>query len=222
MPIQDNSSEYCIPMSYRLFLLIIEFKLKDKPMTKINKVIIGLGNPGKKYTTTRHNIGFRLVEEVAKGKEFHHENNFPQYDYATVPEIGCLVIKPLTYMNDSGDVVKYILDEYPHLHLSDILIIADDIHLPFGTLRFRKQGSAGGHNGLKSIEISLNTSDYQRMRFGIDTPTDIDLIDHVLGDFTPEEDKVLSSIIPSVANIIKGWVLEGIDSIQSRYNGSLV
>jgi len=185
-------------------------------MLKTNeKFIIGLGNPGKKYKINRHNIGFLFVTELAnkhQSKIILKSKLKCYYSEFILDGIIYRLFMPNTYMNNSGDSVRAIMDWYK-IGLEKIYIIVDDIDIPLGKIRFRKKGSSGGHNGLKSIIRQLNTTQFNRIRVGIGAPPKIkseknfNTISHVLGDFSKDEklilDKVNQKIIESIEKISK-------------------
>ena len=155
-------------------------------------LIVGLGNPGKAYENTRHNMGWRIVKKMAEKK----------------PPEGVKVkfLLPSTYMNSSGEEVKVNMDDFK-LGLKDLLIVCDDVALPFGKLRLRDKGSSGGHNGLKSIEEHLSSQIYSRLKVGVDAPVEgIDLADYVLSRFTPEETAALPEIEERAIVTIEEWI----------------
>ena len=182
-------------------------------------VIFGLGNPGKRYLNTRHNIGFILLDYIQSiykvpfraGKGDYYFMQF-ELDHETV-----LCVKPTTYMNLSGIAVRQVVEQFD-VDLNNILVVLDDFQLPFGTLRFRKKGSAGGHNGLKSIIAELGTETFARLRFGIGDDFE-DPIDFVLSDFTPSEIEGLREVLlPAAHQGIVVWGKEGIDQAMSQFN----
>ncbi len=182
-------------------------------------VIFGLGNPGKRYLNTRHNIGFILLDYIQSiykvpfraGKGDYYFMQF-ELEHETV-----LCVKPTTYMNLSGIAVRQVVEQFD-VDLNNILVVLDDFQLPFGTLRFRKKGSAGGHNGLKSIIAELGTETFARLRFGIGDDFE-DPIDFVLSDFTPSEIEGLREVLlPAAHQGIVVWVKEGIDQAMSQFN----
>ena len=175
--------------------------------------LIGLGNPGKKYTNSRHNIGFLILENLSK----KYNSNFLLKDKLRsfcsefkINDVTYRLFLPNTFMNNSGDAVRAIIDWYK-INLDQIFVIVDDKDLPLGKIRFRKKGSSGGHNGLKSIIEKLRSQDFNRIRIGIGSPASIDetnnynTISHVLGNITPDEksilDKVYSKVIESLEQL---------------------
>lgn len=171
------------------------------------KLIVGLGNVGSKYAGTRHNVGFMTVEEYArqKGIEFSqikHEAEIAEFFYQGEKII---LAKPLTYMNESGRSVKPLLN-YSNLAVSDLVVIHDDLDLPVGHIRLRLQGSAGGHNGIKSIIAQLGTQKFKRIRIGIDHPQKVSVVDWVLTRFTQTEQKEFAQGIEQATAALDNWI----------------
>ena len=184
------------------------------------RIIVGLGNPGPKYRNTRHNAGFMALDGLAVklNTEFSREKYNGLVTEARFGNQKLLLLKPMTYMNNSGDSVARAARnniEDP----ADILVVVDDVNLPLGRLRFRSGGSAGGHNGLKSIAERIGTQEYARLRMGvgIDDSAD-DLSDHVLGKFRPEEKECVAEMVSRAADAIEYYVQNGIDSAMSEFN----
>ncbi|MBK17102.1 MAG: aminoacyl-tRNA hydrolase [Prochlorococcus sp. SP3034] len=193
---------------------------------KYEKFIIGLGNPEKKYSNTRHNIGFLLIEELlAKyGLKITLKNKFKSfYSEYKCNEIKYNLFMPNTYMNNSGDAIRAIINWYG-IELNQLLIIVDDIDIPLGKIRFRKRGGSGGHNGLKSIINALNTEDFKRIRVGIGSPPSIraekefNTISHVLGKISKEENKIFKNVFSKIIESIEKLNLDNEDSIISELN----
>ena len=168
--------------------------------------VIGLGNPGKKYSKSRHNVGFLLLEDLSK----KYNSNFlikdrlkSYYSEFKIQESTYRLFLPNTFMNNSGDAVRAIVDWYK-INLDQLFIIVDDKDLPLGKIRFRKKGSSGGHNGLKSIIEKLQTQNFNRIRIGIGSPPSIqgtnnfNTISHVLGNISPEEKSILDKVYKRV------------------------
>lgn len=175
-------------------------------------LVVGLGNPGSAYAQTRHNMGFLSVEKFAEklGLSFRKGDQFlGKIASGLVFGKKVYLLLPSTFMNSSGESVRLAMNYY-RIPLSNLLVICDDINIPFGTLRRRKEGSAGGHNGLKSIEAHLDTRDYARLRIGVGDRAHGraygDLADHVLGHFTSEEMKELPQILENSAADILQWL----------------
>ena len=183
-------------------------------------LIVGLGNIGAEYVNTRHNIGFKIVDFLAKTESL----NFETVKLGALAEYKFkgrtfFLLKPNTYMNLSGKAVKYWIDK-ENIPIENVMIITDDLNLPFGTIRIRKKGSDGGHNGLKSIQGTLNTTDYTRFRFGIsDEFKKGKQVDYVLGEWNDAEKKALLERLELASEIIKSFGTAGIDNTMSAYNG---
>lgn len=184
-------------------------------MNECRALIVGLGNPGAAYKGTRHNVGFDCVELLARrhGLSFDKERECRSWvAVGSVGAVPALLQMPLTYMNLSGEAVKCLMQKW-RLRAQQILVVVDDAALPFGTLRLREKGSAGGHNGLKSIESQLETNAYARLRVGIGSQGEgEDLADYVLSSFLPEERKVLPALLERAAQAVEIWLQEGMAS----------
>ena len=183
-------------------------------------LIVGLGNIGKEYKNTRHNIGFEILNKIVEKNETDWEVK-KLADYSSFKKKGSqfLLIKPSTFMNKSGKAVRYwaLKEKIP---LQNILIITDDLHLPFGSLRLRSKGSPAGHNGLKDIENQLNTSSYARLRFGIGQKTrPFDQVKFVLDQWNETEKTKINKQISVCIEAIVCFGLEGINSAMNRFNG---
>ena len=184
------------------------------------KLVVGLGNPGRRYHATRHNIGFAVADALARrlGTEFEHGRA-----NALTARVGrgadaTLVVKPLTMMNLSGEAVGGLASFYK-IDPSDILVVADDVNLPLGRLRLRARGSAGGHNGFRSIIGSLGTDAFPRLRVGVGRgDTRRDLADHVLATFDRDEVPVIEEAIIRAADAVEAFVAEGIGPVMNRFN----
>lgn len=182
-------------------------------------LVVGLGNPGVKYENTRHNIGFKVVEAFAKENDASFSAD-RLADVATVKYKGrtILLIKPTTFMNLSGKAVNYWMQQ-EKISLENLLVITDDIALPFGKLRLKGKGSDGGHNGLKDIQLVLNTGSYARLRFGVGSDFHRgQQADYVLGEWKPEEEAALEERIKTSAEFIKGFVTIGLQRTMSEWN----
>ena len=188
--------------------------------------LIGLGNPGKKYSKTRHNIGFLVLENLSK----KYNSNFLLKDKLKsccsefkINDSTYRLFLPNTFMNNSGDAVRAILDWYK-VDLDQIFIIVDDKDLPLGTIRFRKKGSSGGHNGLKSIIEKLKTNHFNRIRIGIGSPPSIkgtssfNTISHVLGNITLEEDSILDKVYNKVIESLEQLTTKKEENIINELN----
>jgi PTH1 family peptidyl-tRNA hydrolase len=183
------------------------------------KVIVGLGNPGKQYDGTRHNVGFAVIDVLAQGPRAGRFRSKFQAQIAELAEEpqSLLLVKPETFMNLSGRAVRQLVDFY-QLSVADLLVVCDDINLPLGKLRFRAKGSHGGHNGLRNIQEHLGTQDYARLRIGVDAPGN-DAIDHVLGRFRPGERPVIEDAVQLAVQAVMVWSAQGVEAAMNRYNG---
>ncbi|MCE3295271.1 MAG: aminoacyl-tRNA hydrolase [Crocinitomicaceae bacterium] len=186
----------------------------------MNYLIVGLGNPGSKYEETRHNIGFKVVELLAKeaGAAFSLQK---QAEVCKIKIKGrnLTLIKPTTYMNLSGKAVNYYM-QAEKVPLENIFVITDDLALPFGKLRLKGKGSSGGHNGLKDIEAVLKTQEYARLRFGVGADfSKGKQVDYVLGEWSSEERETLEERIKTAAEFVKSFVSIGLDMTMSNWNG---
>jgi len=183
-------------------------------------LIIGLGNPGAEYENTRHNIGFKVLDKLASLSNISFSTN-KLADVAEVKFKGrkLILIKPNTFMNLSGKSVHYWMQQ-SKVNIDNILVITDDISLPFGVLRLRKKGSDGGHNGLKDIQNVMNSVKYPRLRFGVgnDFPRGRQA-DYVLGNFTDEDYTTMDERIDLAVKMIQGFTTIGIDRTMSDFNG---
>lgn len=187
------------------------------------ELIVGLGNPEPKYDQTRHNIGFDAVDELAKIWQLDLKENkrFQGLFVEGVAPGGSKIrlLKPLTYMNRSGQSVRAVVDWYK-LKPQSVLVIYDDMDLPVGRLRIRLTGSAGGHNGMKSIIAHLGVKDFPRLRVGIGKSNDKQqTIGHVLGKFAPQESKIIEEILYISRKAIELSLKEGVEKSMNRYNG---
>ena len=173
-------------------------------------LIVGLGNPGKEYTTTRHNLGYMVIQHLVDGYDVELKNKqFGRIGRKLLKDTQVYFLLPTTYMNDSGKGVQFYKELY-QIKLHNILIVVDDLALPFGTMRLRMNGSSGGHNGLKSISNHLHTDQYPRLRIGIGTNIAImDKAEFVLAPFMQKEQKSLPAIIQSASCVAKSYILKG-------------
>lgn len=182
------------------------------------KLVAGLGNPGSKYKGTRHNVGFEIVDELARRHDLTFESSPAEAVVARWRARETLLVKPLTFMNLSGQAVGE-LARYFKIDPSSVLVLVDEVQLPVGRLRFRARGSTGGHNGLKSIEAHLGTDQYPRLRVGVGRGDGRrDLADHVLARFEPDERSVVNEAVSRAADAIETFVAENIDVVMNRYN----
>ncbi len=178
-------------------------------------LIVGLGNPGPQYEYTRHNIGFLTVDRLV-GETGAHSQSSSSFHGELYKKSSLLLLKPITFMNRSGVSVQAVKNFYK-IETANIIVIHDDLDLPFGALRFKRGGGSGGHNGLKSIDQHVG-SDYLRVRMGIGKPTyRSQVVDYVLQNFTPEEVKVLPEWIDFAAQAALALTRESLDLTASRY-----
>lgn len=182
------------------------------------KIIVGLGNPGAEYAQTRHNIGFIIVDGLAKelGVSLDKNQHKALVGQAHVGREKVILVKPQTYMNLSGQAVVALMNWYK-LSPEDLLVISDDMDLPTGSLRIRKNGSAGGQKGLKNIIELLGTQDFSRMRVGIGRP-EHGTVGHVLGKITDEEAEQMAPALKTAIEAVKVWALEGTTVAMNKFN----
>ena len=200
------------------------FKGKDVPspeelMKKF--LIVGLGNIGDKYHNTRHNVGFKILDHLVASQEAVAFETVKLGDKATVKVKGrsLILLKPSTYMNLSGKAVKYWLEK-EKVPFENLLVITDDINLPFGTLRLKTKGSDGGHNGMKDIQDKLNTNKYNRLRFGVGSDFSKGRqVDYVLGEWSAEENAKITERLDQSVAIVKSFALSGMNNTMNSFNG---
>lgn len=182
-------------------------------------MVVGLGNPGKRYDGTRHNVGFAVVDELAVGSGIRRFQSKFEAEVAEFMEGDhkVLLLKPETFMNLSGRAVRQALDFY-QVPAEDLLVVCDDMALPLGKLRFRARGSHGGHNGLRDIQGHLGGTEYARLRIGVDGPPQDGAVDHVLGRFRPSERPVIEEALRTAVQAVCDWVRQGIDFCMNKYN----
>jgi PTH1 family peptidyl-tRNA hydrolase len=192
----------------------------DKTPDMKKFLIVGLGNIGEKYENTRHNIGFKILDHLAEQESLTFENNkLGATASYKLKGRQFFLLKPSTYMNLSGKSVKYWLNK-EKIQLENLLIITDDLNLPFGSIRIKTKGSDGGHNGLKDIQDNLNTSKYNRFRFGIsDSFSKGQQVDYVLGEWSEQEDSKLGERLNKSIEVIKSFGLSGISNTMNTFNG---
>ncbi len=184
-------------------------------------LIVGLGNIGNEYAETRHNIGFKVLDTLADTENFSFET-------AKLGDIGTfkvkgrsvLCLKPSTYMNRSGKALKFWMDK-ERIPFENVLVITDDIHLPFGTLRLKTKGSDGGHNGLKDIQQLLQTTKYNRLRFGVGSDFGKGRqVDYVLGKWGEDERDRLKERLQRCTELVRSFVLAGVSITMNQYNNT--
>jgi PTH1 family peptidyl-tRNA hydrolase len=182
------------------------------------KVIVGLGNPGREYAATRHNVGFMVVNELARraSAEGARKRFRSEIREGRLRNHKLVLVAPQTYMNLSGHAVREAINWY-HAPLEDVLIVFDDMDIPFGQLRIRSSGTAGGHNGLKSIVEQLGTTEIPRLRVGIGRSRNA-ARSHVLSRFSPEEERALPDLIRTACDAIELWIEDGMSKSMNEIN----
>lgn len=193
------------------------FGAGDKPV----KLVVGLGNPGRKYQGTRHNIGFEVLAELARRNGAGPVTGKFQAELADIQVASqrVFLLSPLTFMNKSGQSVRAAVDFYK-VELGDLILVCDDFQLALGQVRFRPRGSAGGQKGLADTIQKLGSDQFARLRIGIDpAPPGWDVADYVLGRFTAEQREIVDTVVQKAAKGIEDWVERGIDYCMNQYNG---
>jgi peptidyl-tRNA hydrolase, PTH1 family len=184
------------------------------------KLIVGLGNPGRQYEQTRHNIGFEVIDELSDqfGIPLNQSKLKGFYGVGLYKGEKVLLLKPLTYMNLSGESIRAVMDYY-HIDMDDLLVIYDDLDLPVGKIRLRQKGSAGGHNGIKSTITHLGTQQFNRIRIGIDRPlSGMNIPDYVLGKFQKEEQIELQNAVKKSAQACDAWLNKPFLQVMNEFN----
>lgn len=183
------------------------------------KLIVGLGNPGREYENTRHNIGFMCLDVVANhfNTTFNKSKFSGEYAEFNYNNEKIILLKPGKYMNLSGEVIRDYVNFFK-IDIVDILIIYDDLDTQVGTYRLRYKGSSGGHNGLKNIELHLNTKEYKRLKIGISNNKLLDTKDYVLGKFSSEEKELINQVINKVPLIIEDYLNISFENLMNKYN----
>lgn len=185
------------------------------------KLVCGLGNPGVEYAATRHNVGWWLLDALrtAWSLSAFRRAGIVEVSEGLVADEDVVLLRPLTYMNRSGEALAPLLQFEGFDTTRDLLVLVDDVALPVGRLRFRPAGSSGGHNGLKSVESALRTRDYARLRIGVGAaPPEVDLTDWVLGTFAPEEEAEIARALPHAATVVRLWLEQGADAAMQAVN----
>ena len=183
------------------------------------KLIVGLGNPGRSYSKTRHNIGFMAIDKLCDyfnvkldSKKFN--GLYTQFNYK---DEKIILLEPQKYMNLSGEVIRPFIDFFK-IDIDNILIICDDLDMEVGNIRLRYKGSSGGHNGLKDIEKHIGTQNYKRLKIGISNNKLIDTKDYVLGKFSKEEINIINKSIDKIPSIIEDYLNKSFEDVMSKYN----
>jgi PTH1 family peptidyl-tRNA hydrolase len=184
------------------------------------KLIVGLGNPGKEYEATRHNIGFIVIDELSErwNIPLNQQKFKGVYGTGIVNGEKVILLKPLTYMNLSGESIRPLMDYYK-IDIEDFVVLYDDLDLPVGKLRLRMKGSAGGHNGIKSTIAHLGTQEFNRIRIGIDRPKNgMKVPDYVLGRFTVEEGPDMRHAVQKSADACEAWLRTPFLQVMNTFN----
>jgi PTH1 family peptidyl-tRNA hydrolase len=203
-----------------MFQKIIRRMTKPEEVGTQLKLIVGLGNPGSLYNQTRHNIGFEVIDALAEQFSIPlNQSKFKGiYGVGLYKSEKILLLKPLTYMNLSGESIRAVMDYY-QIEIEDLLVIYDDLDLPVGKIRLRQKGSPGGHNGIKSTVAHLGTQEFNRIRIGIDRPTPgMSVPDYVLGRFRPEERPFTQDAVKRSAEACASWLEKPFLQVMNEYN----
>lgn len=185
------------------------------------KIVLGLGNPGPDYDATRHNVGWWLVDRLAYDWDLpSFRRSGPAWTTeGTVGEERVMLLKPTTYMNRSGAALRVLEDLAGFDPATDLLVVVDDAAIDVGRVRLRPSGSAGGHNGLKSVSGALRSDDYARLRIGVgQRPSGVDLADWVLSPMPEEDEDVVVGLLPELTEAVEVWMTEGVEAAMNRFN----
>jgi PTH1 family peptidyl-tRNA hydrolase len=194
--------------------------LRRQPAVPPRYLIVGLGNPGAAYQNTRHNVGFRVIDELAQRHRIDVRSMQKRalVGYGVIQDTGVVLAKPQTYMNLSGEAVAPLL-RMLELRPEDVIVVYDDMDLPTGRLRLRPDGSAGGHNGMKSLIQHLRSDSFPRLRIGVGRPGEsAAVIDHVLSKFNRDELDAIREAIPRAADAVEAILSDGLDAAMNRFN----
>lgn len=184
------------------------------------KLIVGLGNPGKKYDETRHNIGFHVIDELAKSLKItlNQEKFKGVFGFDTINGEKVFLLKPLTYMNLSGEAVRPLIDFYK-ISIDDVVVVYDDLDLPPGKIRLRQKGGHGGHNGIKSLLAHLGTEHFKRIRVGVGRPEPgIAVANYVLSTFRPDEKQEVEEAVSQAVNACESWLSKDFLNVMNSFN----
>jgi PTH1 family peptidyl-tRNA hydrolase len=184
------------------------------------KLIVGLGNPGKQYEHTRHNIGFKVIDRLSEQLDIPLDQAKHKgiYGIGNINGEKVLLLKPLTYMNLSGESIKAVMDYYK-IDPEDLVVIYDDLDLPVGKIRLRQKGGTGGHNGMKSAIAHIGTDNFNRIRVGIGRPKNgKQVTDYVLGPFSPEEEDVMDEMVTKCVEALKQWFNKPFLQVMNEFN----
>ena len=186
----------------------------------VMKLIVGLGNPGREYDNTRHNVGFKVLDNYLKKYNINYSKKFDGlFVQLEINNEKVIFLKPQKYMNLSGEVIREFV-RYYKINIEDILIINDDLDISLGKYKLKASGSSGGHNGLKNIENNLGTNKYKRLKIGISNDKNRDTKDYVLGKFNSDELSVLNKVIDISEMIINDFLLINFDLLMTKYNNN--
>ena len=183
-------------------------------------VILGIGNPGPQYANTRHNVGFWFIDHIAEqeGIELKRQKNLVRTSRIQLDNRSIILAKSRTFVNVSGDAAKYLITRY-QIELNQLLVVYDDIHLPVSRMRLRAQGSAGGHNGIRSIIAGVHSQSFPRIRIGVGSPeSGVDQIGYVLGTPDRDEKELIGNAISKAVSSVKAILDEGIDVAMNKFN----
>ena len=182
------------------------------------KLVVGLGNPGKKYEKTRHNIGFMVIDYYAQKYDLEFKSKMNGlYAEKIINDEKYIFLKPQSYMNLSGDIVRKYYD-YFNINKEDILVIYDDVDFEVGSFRIKRGGSSAGHNGINDIINKLDSKDINRIRIGTSKKSDCPMYDYVTGKLSKSEYKTISDLFPTISDIINDFAINNIDDLMAKYN----
>ena len=194
--------------------------IKNSQILTPDLVILGIGNPGPKYANTRHNVGFWFIDQLAEqeGVELKSQKNLVRASSIQLDNSSVVLAKSRTFVNVSGDAAEYLITRH-QIKLSQLLVVYDDIHLPVGRMRLRGQGSAGGHNGIRSIIAGVHSQSFPRIRIGVGSPeSGVDQIGYVLGTPDSDEKELIGKAISKAVGSVKSILDEGIDVAMNKFN----
>lgn len=183
------------------------------------RIIVGLGNPGEKYSRTRHNFGFMVIDRFAQqiGSECNQKKFQSLFCKVTKGQEEIILLKPQTFMNLSGIAVKEVVDMY-QCQLQNLMVIYDDLDLPLGKIRIKREGGYGGHRGIESLGTYLGSADFSRLRVGIGRPAAGNPRDYVLSAFSKEEEPIVTKVIEKASQALTTWISEGIEVCMNKFN----
>lgn len=203
------------------WILEVRRLLRSRMEDTFMYLIVGLGNPGREYENTRHNIGFQVIEKLARQEQISvlEKKHKAIIGKGIVAGEKCILAKPQTFMNLSGESVRELAEYYKLDAASRLIVISDDVSLETGKIRIRKKGSAGGHNGLKNIIANLGNDTFIRVKMGVgEKPEGWDLVDHVLGRFSAKEQEVMNEAAERAADAVRTIIAQGADIAMNRFN----